>query len=393
MDSVVIVGAARTPIGNFCGGLSTLPASDLGATAIRECLRRANVPAEDVSEVIIGQTLQTGEGQNPARQASKKAGLPNSVAAFSVNMLCGSGLKSVTLGRNNILAGESKIVVCGGQESMSQAPHSIRLRDPVKMGNASMVDTMLHDGLTDAFVNCHMGITAENVAKKCSVSRAEQDAAAAESQRRAEVAQKSGYFAEEIVPVDVKIRNQVTRIEVDEFPKHGTTLDNLAALKPVFIRDGTGTVTSGNASGINDGAAAVVLMSAGEASARGIKPIAKIVGTSQSGIEPDLMGLGPITAVEVLLKKIGWSKDEVDLFELNEAFAAQAIAVLKGLGLDDKKVNINGGAIALGHPIGASGTRVLVTLIYALKRTGGRKGVASLCVGGGMGVAIAIEML
>ncbi|KAF6205523.1 hypothetical protein GE061_019696 [Apolygus lucorum] len=392
MDNVVIVGAARTPIGNFCGSLSSMRASELGSVVIKESLRRANVTPKDVSEVIMGQTLQAGEGQCPARQASLNAGIPIKAPAYSINMLCGSGLKSVVLGYHNILVGDSKIVVCGGQESMTRAPHCIHLRDPVRMGDATMVDTLLNDGLNDAF-NCgHMGVTAENIAKQQQISREEQDIYALESQRRAELAQKSGFFKEEIVPVEVKQKNKVTTLEADEFPKHGTTLEFLTTLKPCFVKE-SGTVTSGNASGVNDGAAAVVLTSEREAAARGLKPLARIVGTSQTGIEPSVMGLGPITAVEKLLKKVGWEKDEVDLYELNEAFAAQSIAVLNGLGVNPEKVNVNGGAISLGHPIGASGARVLVTLIYALKRTGGRKGVASLCIGGGMGIALAIEML
>ncbi|CAD6204853.1 GSCOCG00003014001-RA-CDS [Cotesia congregata] len=347
---VVIVSAVRTPIGSFCGGLSALKASDLGSIVIKESLARANLKPSDVSEVIMGQALPAGQGQNPARQASMKAGLPISVPAYLINMLCGSGLKSVTNGYVSIKAGESEVVVAGGQECMSQAPHAIHLRNGVKMGDTTMVDTMTFDGLTDAFTGIHMGDTAENIAKRFKICREDQDI----------------------------------------YPKAGTTAENLGKLRPVFDKEGT--VTAGNASGINDGAAAVVLMSAEAAKARGIPALARIVAIAEGGVEPDVMGLGPVPAVELVLKKANWTKDQVDLYELNEAFAVQSIACMNQLGLDPEKVNVNGGAIALGHPLGASGTRVLVTLLHLLERTGGKKGVASLCIGGGMGIAIAVEI-
>ncbi|KAH0545946.1 acetyl-CoA acetyltransferase, cytosolic [Cotesia glomerata] len=387
---VVIVSAVRTPIGSFCGGLSTLKASDLGSIVIKESLARANLKPSDVSEVIMGQALPAGQGQNPARQASMKAGLPISVPAYLINMLCGSGLKSVTNGYVSIKAGESEVVVAGGQECMSQAPHAIHLRNGVKMGDTTMVDTMTFDGLTDAFTGIHMGDTAENIAKRFKICREDQDIVAAKSQQRAEAAIAAGYFKKEIVTVEVPGRKQSTFVSQDEYPKAGTTAENLGKLRPVFDKK-EGTVTAGNASGINDGAAAVVLMSAEAAKARGIPALARIVAIAEGGVEPDIMGLGPVPAVELLLKKANWSKDQVDLYELNEAFAVQSIACMNQLGLDPEKVNVNGGAIALGHPLGASGTRVLVTLLHLLERTGGKKGVASLCIGGGMGIAIAVE--
>ncbi|XP_321828.4 acetyl-CoA acetyltransferase, cytosolic [Anopheles gambiae] len=388
---VFIVSAARTPIGNFMGTLASLSAADLGAVAVKEVLQRASVDPADVSEVILGQALTAGQGQNPARQASIKAGVPKEVPAYNINMLCGSGLKTVALGYQAIRAGDATVVVAGGQESMSKAPHVMHMRSGTKMGEAKMVDSMLNDGLTDAFYDLHMGITAENLAKEFDIGREAQDAFAAKSQQLAEDSQQKGYFTEEIVPVEVAGRKETIKFAVDEYPKHGTTAEGLAKLRPCFIKDGT--VTPGNASGINDSAAAVLLMSGEEVQKRNAKPMAKIVAYAQTGICPKTMGAGPISAVQAVLQKAGWKLEEVDLFELNEAFAAQALAVNKGLGVDPAKVNVGGGAIALGHPIGASGCRVLVTLLYALKRTGGKKGVASLCVGGGMGVAMAVEMV
>ncbi|KAK0162046.1 hypothetical protein PV327_008416 [Microctonus hyperodae] len=387
---VVIVSGARTPIGSFCGSLSSLKASDLGSIVIKESLARANLKPSDVSEVILGQALTAAQGQNPARQAAIKAGIPISVPAYLINMVCGSGLKSVMNAYLTIKSGEGEIIVAGGQESMSQSPHAIYLRNSIKMGDGTMIDTMIFDGLTDAFASVHMGITAENIAKNFTISRIEQDNYAAKSQQKAQVAIAAGYFNKEIIPVTVTNRKQSVIISSDEFPKADTTIETLGKLRPAFLKS-EGTVTAGNASGINDGAAAVVLMSAKAAENAGIPALAKIVAVAQAGVEPDIMGTGPIPAVELVLKKANWTKDEVDLYELNEAFAVQSIACLKELGLNPEKVNINGGAIALGHPIGASGTRILVTLLYALERIGGKKGVASLCIGGGMGIAIAIE--
>ncbi|XP_053668595.1 acetyl-CoA acetyltransferase [Anopheles marshallii] len=391
MEEVFIVSAARTPIGNFMGTLASLSAADLGAVAVKGVLERAGVGPADVSEVILGQALTAGQGQNPARQASMKAGVPKEVPAYNINMLCGSGLKTVALGYQAIRVGDASVVVAGGQESMSKSPHVIHLRGGTKMGEAKMVDSMLNDGLTDAFHDLHMGITAENLATEYSISRAEQDAFAAKSQQLAQESQQKGYFTEEIVPVEVPGRKETIKFAVDEYPKHGTKVEDLAKLRPCFVKDGT--VTPGNASGINDSAAAVLLMSETEVKKRSAKPLAKIVAYAQTGICPKTMGAGPISAVQAVLQKAGWKMDDVDLFELNEAFAAQALAVNKGLGVDPAKVNVGGGAIALGHPIGASGCRVLVTLLYALKRTGGKKGIASLCVGGGMGVALAVELV
>ncbi|XP_055546552.1 acetyl-CoA acetyltransferase [Wyeomyia smithii] len=388
---VYIVSAARTPIGNFLGTLSSLSAAELGAVAVKEVIARANVPAADVDEVILGQSLTAGQGQNPARQASLAAGVPKEVPAFLINMLCGSGLKTVQLGYQAIRSGDASIVVTGGQESMSKAPHALHLRGGTKMGEAKMTDTMLSDGLVDFFNDIHMGVTAENVAKECGITREQQDAFAVESQKRTAEAQQKGYFKDEIVAVQVPGRKETITFEKDEFPKPGTTLEGLAKLKSCFIKEGT--VTPGNASGVNDSAAAVLLMSAEEVKKRAAKPLAKVVAFAQAGICPKTMGTAPISAVQKVLVKAGWKLEDVDLFELNEAFAAQAIAVNNALKVDLKKVNVNGGAIALGHPIGASGCRVLVTLLYALKRTGGKKGVASLCIGGGMGVAMAVEMV
>ncbi|XP_017104042.2 acetyl-CoA acetyltransferase, cytosolic [Drosophila bipectinata] len=391
MSDVYIVSAARTPIGSFNGSLSKLKASDLGSVVIQEVLRRANVTGQQVSEVILGQALNAGQGQNPARQASLKAGLPIQVPAYGINMLCGSGLKTVALGYQAIRSGDASIVVAGGQESMSLAPHVMLLRQGVKMGPGTLVDSMIHDGLTDAMENIHMGITAENLAEQYNISREEQDAYAVKSQNRAEEAQKNGFFDKEIVPVEIKDRKGTQIFNKDEYIKPGSTVEGIQKLRAAF-KEG-GSITAANASGVNDSAAAVLLASAEEVAKNGLKPLAKIVGWTQSGIEPKVMGLGPVTAVEALLTKIGWKREEVDLYELNEAFAAQSLAVLHDLKLDASKVNVNGGAIALGHPIGASGARVLVTLLYALERTGGRRGIASLCIGGGMGIALAVERI
>ncbi|XP_020622030.1 uncharacterized protein LOC110059646 [Orbicella faveolata] len=390
---VVIVAAGRTPIGNLNGCLSSLKAHELGAIVIRDVLSRGKTPASDVAEVIMGQVCTAGQGQGPARQAAMNAGIPSSVPAYGVNMLCGSGLKAVALGYQAVLNDESATIVAGGQESMSQAPHCCNMRSPLKMGDAKLVDSMMLDGLIDAFHGYHMGITAENVAKQWQVSRDDQDQFAVVSQNKVEKAQKEGYFKEEIVTVPVKTRKETIDVTEDEFPRHGTSMAGLARLKPCFLQDGTGTVTAGNASGINDGSAAVVLMSYAEATRRGVVPLARIVSWGQAGVDPAVMGTGPIPATRKALQKAGWKIEDVDLFELNEAFAAQSCAVVKDLGLDPEKVNVSGGALALGHPIGASGCRILVTLLYGLKRTGARRGVAALCIGGGMGIAMCVERL
>lgn len=373
-------------LGKFQGCYNKVSAHVLGATVIKEVIRRANVDPNDICEVIMGQALPAGEGQNPARQASLKAGISIETPAYGINMLCGSGLKAVGLGFQAIRNGDSCIVIAGGQENMTKSPHTIHLRSEKRMGNATIVDSMLCDGLTDAMNKIHMGETAEILAKEYQIGRQEQDVLAAKSHSLADAAQKAGYFDEETVQIDATVINK------DENVRPGTNVESLGAMKPIFVKE-NGTITVGNASGINDSAACVLLASA-EAVAEGkLKPLAKIVAFAQTGCDPKTMGAGPITAVPAVLKKAGWTMDQVDLFELNEAFAAQALAVNKGLGLDGSNVNINGGAIALGHPIGASGARILVTLIYALKRTQKKRGVASLCVGGGMGVAMAIEML
>jgi acetyl-CoA C-acetyltransferase len=389
MTEVVIAGATRTPIGSFNGSLSSVPAHYLGQVAITEALTRARVAPDEVSEVILGQILTAGEGQNPARQAAVAAGIPYEVTAYGVNQLCGSGLRSVALGYQAIRVGESSIVVAGGQESMSQAPHCIHLRNGVKMGDADLVDTMIKDGLWDAFNGYHMGNTAENVAQRWQITREQQDALAARSQQRAEAAQKAGRFKDEIVGVKIAQRKGEVIVDTDEYPKHGTTAEVLAKLRPAF--DKNGTVTAGNASGINDGAAAVVLMTADEAAKRDIKPLARIVSWATAGVDPAVMGTGPIPASRLALKRAGWKVDDLDLIEANEAFAAQACAVNKDLALDPEKVNVNGGAIALGHPIGASGARVLVTLLYEMAKRDAKKGLATLCIGGGMGIAMCVE--
>ena len=390
MTDVVIVGAARTPIGAFNGALSSLPAHLLGKTAITAALSRAKVAPGEVDEVVLGQILTAGAGQNPGRQAAIAAGIPVEKTAYVLNQLCGSGLRAVALGYQAIRNGDNAIVVAGGQESMSQAPHCGHLRNGIKMGNAELVDTMIKDGLWDAFNGYHMGNTAENVAQKWQITRAQQDEFAAGSQQKAEAAQKAGRFKDEIVPVTVTSRKGDVIVDSDEFPRHGTTSEQLAKLRPSFLREG-GTVTAGNASGINDGAAAVVLMSAKQASERGLTPLARIVSWATAGVDPAIMGSGPIPASRAALAKAGWKKEDLDLIEANEAFAAQACAVNKELGWDTSKVNVNGGAIALGHPIGASGARVLVTLLHEMARRNAKKGLATLCIGGGMGIAMCVE--
>ncbi|KAB7742058.1 acetyl-CoA C-acyltransferase [Parvibaculum sedimenti] len=387
---VVIVGAARTPVGSFNGALSSMPAHELGRIAIGAALERAGVDKSQVSEVIMGQVLQAGQGQNPARQASINAGLPVEVPAWAVNQLCGSGLRAVALGYQAIVNGDSEVVVAGGQESMSQAQHAAYLRSGQKMGDIQFVDTMIKDGLWDAFHGYHMGQTAENVAARWQITREEQDAFAVASQNKAEAAQKSGRFKDEIVPVTIKTRKGETVVADDEYIKPGTTLESIKGLKPAFQKEG-GTVTAANASGINDGAAALVLMSEERAKKEGRKVLAKIVSWAQAGVEPALMGSGPIPAARAALKKAGWSVSDLDLVEANEAFAAQALAVNKDLGWDVSKVNVNGGAIALGHPIGASGARVLVTLLHEMEKRDAKKGLATLCIGGGMGIALCVE--
>ncbi len=388
-DDIVIVGAARTAVGAFNGALAGLPAHDLGKVAIQAALQRAGVEPGSVSEVIMGQILTAGQGQNPARQASIGAGIPVELPAWGVNQLCGSGLRAVALGYQAILNGDSDIVVAGGQESMSMAPHVAHLRNGTKMGNLEFVDSMIKDGLWDAFNGYHMGTTAENVAQKYQITRAQQDEFAVGSQNKAEAAQKAGKFKDEIAPVTVKSRKGDIVVDTDEYPKHGVTLDSIAKLRPAFSKDGS--VTAANASGINDGAAAVVLMKASEAAKAGKKVLARIVSWAHAGVDPAIMGTGPIPASRAALKKAGWSVDDLDLVEANEAFAAQACAVNKDLGWNPAKVNVNGGAIAIGHPIGASGARVLVTLLHEMEKRNSKKGLATLCIGGGMGIALCVE--
>jgi acetyl-CoA C-acetyltransferase len=388
-DDIVIVGAARTPVGSFNGAFANLPAHELGQVAIKAALERAGIEGKRVSEVIMGQILSAGEGQNPARQASIGAGIPVESPAWGVNQLCGSGLRTVALGYQAILNGDSDVVVAGGQESMSMAPHCAHLRGGVKMGNFEMVDTMIKDGLWDAFNGYHMGNTAENVAQRWQITRAQQDEFAVASQNKAEAAQKGGRFKDEIVPVTIKTRKGDVVVADDEYPRHGATLDAMTKLRPAFAKDGT--VTAGNASGINDGAAAVVLMKASEAAREGKKVLARIVSWAHAGVDPAIMGSGPIPASRAALKKAGWNIQDLDLVEANEAFAAQACAVNKDLGWDTSKVNVNGGAIALGHPIGASGARVLVTLLHEMEKRNAKKGLATLCIGGGMGIAMCLE--
>jgi acetyl-CoA C-acetyltransferase len=391
MTDVVIVSAARTPVGSFSGALSGLPAHELGRTAIAGALERAGVAAADVSEVILGQVLQAGAGQGPARQAAINAGVPVEAPAWSLNQLCGSGLRAVALGAQQIADGAARVVVAGGQESMSQAPHAQHLRGGQKMGDLAFVDTMIKDGLWDAFHGYHMGQTAENIAARWQITREDQDRFAVTSQNRAEAAQKAGRFAAEIVPVIVKGRKGDTVVDQDEYIRHGATLDSVSGLRPAFTKDGS--VTAANASGLNDGAAALVLMSAAEARARGLTPLARIASWAQAGVEPEIMGTGPIPATRRALERAGWSVADLDRVESNEAFAAQALCVVRELGLDPDKVNVNGGAIAIGHPIGASGARILTTLLHEMQRSGSARGLATLCVGGGMGVALCVEQV
>ncbi|MFT4954306.1 MAG: acetyl-CoA C-acetyltransferase [Brevundimonas sp.] len=389
MSDIVIVSAARTPVGSFLGALSSLPAHELGAVAIKAALERAGVKPDEVDEVIMGQVLQAGAGQGPARQAAVAAGVPVESPAWSLNQLCGSGLRAVALGLQQITAGDAKIVVAGGQESMSQAPHAANLRNGQKMGDLSFTDTMIKDGLWDAFNGYHMGQTAENIADKWSIARADQDAFAVASQNKAEAAQKAGKFDDEIAPVTIKTRKGDVVVDKDEYIRHGATIEAMEKLRPAFTKDGS--VTAANASGLNDGAAAVVLMTADEAQKRGLKPLARIASWATAGVDPAIMGTGPIPASKKALQNAGWSVGDLDLIESNEAFAAQSLCVVKELGLDTAKVNVNGGAIAIGHPIGASGARVLTTLLHEMKRSGGKKGLATLCIGGGMGVAMCVE--
>lgn len=389
MNSIVIASAARTPVGSFNGALSSVPAHDLGAVAIKAALERAGVAPQEVDEVILGQILSAGQGQNPARQAAMAAGIPQEATAWGLNQLCGSGLRAVALGMQQITSGDANIIVAGGQESMSLAPHAMHLRNGVKMGPAGMVDTMMLDALTDAFYNYLMGNTAENVAKQWQLSREEQDAFAVNSQNKAEAAQKAGKFKDEIAAVTIKGRKGDTVVEEDEYIKHGVTIEGISKLRPAFDKEGT--VTAANASGINDGAAATVLMSEAEASRRGITPMARIVSWATAGVDPQIMGTGPIPASRKALEKAGWSVGDLDLVEANEAFAAQACAVNKDMGWDPAIVNVNGGAIAIGHPVGASGARILNTLLFEMARRDAKKALATLCIGGGMGVALCVE--
>ena len=388
-SDIVIASAKRTAVGSFNGALSSKPAHELGAAAIKAALEAAKVEPAEVDEVILGQILAAGEGQNPARQAAMKAGIPQEKTAFGVNQLCGSGLRSVALGMQQIINGDASIIVAGGQESMSQAPHAAHLRNGVKMGEVKFLDTMLRDGLMDAFHGYHMGTTAENIATKWQISREEQDKFAVASQNKAEAAQKAGKFKDEIVAITVPSKKGDIMVSEDEYIRHGATYDAVAKLRPSFSKDGT--VTAANASGINDGAAAVVVMTAAEASRRGLTPMARIVSWATAGVDPAIMGTGPIPATRKALQKAGWTIKDLELVEANEAFAAQALAVNKDLGWDTGIVNVNGGAIALGHPIGASGARVLTTLLHEMKRRGVHKGLATLCIGGGMGIAMAVE--
>jgi acetyl-CoA C-acetyltransferase len=388
-NTIVIASAARTPVGAFNGSLSSLPGHELGKVAITAALERAGVQPGEVSEVILGQVLTAGQGQNPARQAAIAAGIPVDSPAFGINQVCGSGLRAVALGAQQILTGEAKIVVAGGQESMSQSMHAAHMRNGTKMGSVEFVDTMIKDGLWDAFNGYHMGTTAENVARQWQITREDQDKFAVASQNKAEAAKKAGKFKDEIVSVTIKGKKGDVVVSDDEYIRDGATLDSVAKLRPAF--DKASTVTAGNASGINDGAAAIVLMSAAEAKKRGIEPLARIVSWAVAGVDPSIMGTGPIPASKKALEKAGWTAKDLDLIEANEAFAAQACAVNKGVGWDTDKVNVNGGAIAIGHPIGASGARVLTTLVHEMKRRGAKKGLATLCIGGGMGIAMCVE--
>jgi len=391
MSDIVIVSAARTAVGSFNGALSSLPAHELGKVAILAALERAGVPAADVDEVIMGQVLQAGAGQGPARQAAINAGLPVETPAWSLNQLCGSGLRAIALGAQQIQDGSCAIVVAGGQESMSQSPHAANLRNGQKMGDLGFVDTMIKDGLLDAFHGYHMGQTAENIAARWQITREDQDRFAVASQNKAEAAQKAGKFTGEIAPVTIKGRKGDTVVDQDEYIRHGATLEAMSGLKPAFNKEGS--VTAANASGLNDGAAAMVLMTAEEAKRRGLKPLARIASWANAGVDPEIMGTGPIPASRKALERAGWSVGDLDLIESNEAFAAQSICVVRDLGLDPAKVNVNGGAIAIGHPIGASGARILTTLLHEMQRTNATKGLATLCVGGGMGVAMCVEKI
>jgi acetyl-CoA C-acetyltransferase len=386
---IVVVSAARTAVGSFNGAFANPPAHELGAVAIRAALERAKVDGADVDEVIMGQILTAGQGQNPARQAAMKAGIPQEATAWQLNQLCGSGLRAVALGMQQIANGDASIIVAGGQESMSMSQHTAYMRAGTKMGDVKFVDTMLRDGLFDAFHGYHMGTTAENVAAKWQLSRDEQDRFALGSQNKAEAAMKAGKFKDEIVPFTISTRKGDVIVSDDEYPRHGATIDALAKLKPAFSKDGT--VTAGNASGINDGAAAIVLMSAAEAAKRGLTPLARIASWATAGVDPAVMGTGPIPSSRKALEKAGWKVGDLDLVEANEAFAAQALAVNKDMGWDPAIVNVNGGAIAIGHPIGASGARVFTTLLHEMQRRGSKKGLATLCIGGGMGIALCVE--
>ena len=389
--SIVIASAARTPVGSFNGSFANTPAHELGAVVIKEVLSRAGVAAEEVDEVILGQVLTAGQGQNPARQASIMAGLPKETTAWGLNQVCGSGLRAVALGMQQIATGDAKVIVAGGQESMSLSPHCAHLRQGVKMGDYKMIDTMIKDGLWDAFHGYHMGTTAENVAKQFQITRETQDEFALASQNKAEAAQKAGKFKDEIVAVTIKGRKGDTVVDADEYIRHGATIDAMQKLRPAFDKDGS--VTAANASGPNDGAAATLLMAEEEASRRGIKPLARIVSWATAGVDPQIMGTGPIPASRKALEKAGWSASDLDLVEANEAFAAQACAVNKDMGWSTDIVNVNGGAIAIGHPIGASGARILNTLVHEMSRRGAKKGLATLCIGGGMGVAMCVEAM
>ena len=390
MEDVVIVAAGRTAVGKFGGSLAKIPAAELGAHVIKHLLAKIGLDGAQVNEVIMGQVLTAGAGQNPARQAVIKAGLPDTVPAFVVGKVCGSGLKATHLAAQAIMCGDADIIIAGGQENMSASPHVLNgSRDGFRMGDAKLTDTMIVDGLWDVYNQYHMGVTAENVAKKFDVSRAAQDEFALQSQLKAEAAQKEGKFKDEIIPLEIASKKGAVVFDTDEYPKHGSTLEALASLRPAFNKEGS--VTAGNASGLNDGAAAVIMMSASKAKALGLTPLVRIKAYSSAGLDPTIMGMGPVSATKLCLQKAGWKHEDVDLMEINEAFAAQAIAVNKEMGWDTSKINVNGGAIALGHPIGASGARVLVTLIHEMIRRDAKKGLASLCIGGGMGVALAIE--
>ena len=387
---IVIASAARTPIGAFNGAFASLKAHELGTIAVVEAMKRAGISPSDVNEVILGQVLTAGNGMNPARQTAMAAGIPQERTAFVINQVCGSGLRTVALAAQAIMVGDAKIMVAGGQESMSNSPHCMHLRNGTKMGNAELIDTLINDGLWDVFNGYHMGVTAENVAQQYQISRDAQDAFAAASQQKAGAAQKAGKFKDEILALEIpQKKGAALAFDADEYPKHGTTVESLGALRPAF--DKNGTVTAGNASGINDGAAAVIMMSAKKADELGLKPLARIKAYSSAGVNPKIMGMGPVPASRLCLSKAGWSAKDLDLMEINEAFAAQAIAVNKEMGWDTSKINVNGGAIAIGHPIGASGCRILVTLIHEMIRRDAKKGLAALCIGGGMGVALAIE--